>query len=57
MPADPSPVGGALIELFDPETYVAASAAATELWRSRYSMDVLAELIGTTYREAMAARS
>ena len=55
VPADPSPVSGALIDLFEPETYVAASAAAVELWRSRYSMDVLAELIGTTYREALVA--
>jgi len=57
VPADPLPVSGALIDLFDPETSVAASAAAIALWRSRYSMDVLAELIGTSYREAQAARS
>ena len=57
VPADPSPVSGALIDLFDPGTYAEASAAAVDLWRSRYSMDVLAELIGTTYREALGARS
>ncbi len=57
VPADPSSVSGALIDLFDPGTYVEASTAAVDLWRSRYSMDVLAELIGTTYREALAART
>ena len=34
-----------------------ASVAAIERWRSRYSMDVLAELIGATYREALTGRS
>ncbi len=55
VPADPSPVSRALIELLDPDTYARASAGALELWRSRYSMDVLAELIGQTYREALAS--
>ncbi len=54
--ADPSQVSGALIDLFDPETYAEASIAAIDLWRSRYSMDVVAELIGATYREALATR-
>jgi len=57
VPADPSEVTGALIDLFDPETYAEAAAAAVDLWRSRYSMEVVAELIGTTYREALTARS
>ena len=55
VPADPSPVSRALVELLDPNTFPEASHAAIELWRSRYSMDVLSEQIGRTYREAMAA--
>jgi glycosyltransferase involved in cell wall biosynthesis len=55
VPPEPAPVGEALIDLFDGDTYAAASAAAVDLWRSRYSMDVLAELIGATYRDALVA--
>jgi glycosyltransferase involved in cell wall biosynthesis len=53
---DPPQVGEALIDLFHEDTYTGASVAAIDLWRSRYSMDVLAELIGATYREAIAGR-
>ena len=53
---DPVQVSGALIDLFEPDTYAEASIAAIDLWRSRYSMDVVAELIGATYREALATR-
>ena len=54
---DPPQVAEALIDLFDADTYAEASVAAIDLWRSRYSMDVLAELIGATYREALAVGS
>ena len=57
VPPDPARVGEALIDLFDADTYAEASIAAVDLWRSRYSMEVLAELIGTTYREAVAEGS
>lgn len=56
VPADAGRVSEALIELFDTDTYHEASAAAVQLWRTRYSMEVLAEQIGATYREALAAR-
>jgi glycosyltransferase involved in cell wall biosynthesis len=56
VPGEPSAVGEALIDLFEPETYAQASTAAVELWRTRYSMEVVAELVGSTYREALASR-
>jgi glycosyltransferase involved in cell wall biosynthesis len=54
--ADPWQVSEALIDLLDADTYGEASSAAVDLWRTRYSMDVLAVLVGGTYREALAAR-
>jgi len=51
---DAPQVHHALVELFDRDTYAAASRAAVELWRTRYSMDVVAEQLGATYREALA---
>ena len=56
VPPQPSPVGGALVDLFDPDTYRKASQGAIDLWQARYSMEVLAELIGASYREALGAR-
>ncbi len=55
VPAQPDPVAGALLELFDADTYAGASRAALDLWSSRYSMDVVAEQIGETYRAVLAA--
>jgi glycosyltransferase involved in cell wall biosynthesis len=55
VPVDPPQVSEALIDLFDPDVYAEASAAAVDLWRTRYSMAVVAELVGATYREALAA--
>ena len=49
-------VGEALIDLFDPDTCVQASIGAVDLWRTRYSMKVVSELVGSTYREALATR-
>jgi len=57
VPSEPSRVSEALIDLFEPDTYVEASIAAVDLWRARYSMEVVAELIGSTYREALATRT
>ncbi len=54
VPNDPPLVYCALRELIDRDTYAEASRGAVELWRTRYSMDVLAEQIGVTYREALA---
>ena len=54
VPATPATVAGALSELMDPATYVAASRAAIDLWSERYSMDVLAEEIGESYQRALA---
>ena len=48
-------VRDALLELLDRDTYAEASRAAGDLWRTRYSMDVLADLVGETYREALTA--
>ena len=56
VPGEPSRVGEALLDLFQPDTYVKASTAAVDLWRTRYSMEVVAELVGSTYREALATR-
>ena len=55
MPADPDPVSAAFHDLFDPDTYPLASRAALDLWSSRYSMEVLADRIGGTYRAARRA--
>ena len=55
VPADTAGVAGALSQLFDPDHYRAASAAAVELFRSQFSMDVLSDRIGETYRAAVAA--
>lgn len=52
---DAPQVRDALVELLDRDTYAEASRAAVDLWRTRYSMDVLAGLVGKTYREALAA--
>ena len=55
VPVDPTLVAAALIDLLDEDTYRRASAAAVALWEARYTMDVVAEQVGATYREALAA--
>ena len=54
VPVDPTLVAAALTDLLDEGTYRRASAAAVDLWRARYTMDVVAEQVGATYREAVA---
>lgn len=53
--AEPGPVRDALLELFDPDTYAAASRSAVDLWSARYSMAAVAPQIGATYDAALAA--
>jgi glycosyltransferase involved in cell wall biosynthesis len=55
VPVDPTLVAAALIDLLDEDTYRRASAAAVALWEARYTMDAVAEQVGATYREALAA--
>ena len=55
VPVDPDQVADALLELLDVDTYAGASAAAVELWASRYSMDVVAEQVGETYRAVLGS--
>jgi len=53
--AGPPPGRAAVHHPFDPDTYPLASRAALDLWSSRYSMAVLADRIGGTYRAARRA--
>ena len=53
VPPRSGPVAEALAELCDPATYVEASRAALDLWRTRYAMDVVATAVGETYRAAL----
>jgi glycosyltransferase involved in cell wall biosynthesis len=55
VPVAPTLVAAALIDLLDEDTYPRAAAAAVALWRARYTMDVVAEQVGATYRAALAA--
>ena len=53
VPVDPDEVSRALADLFCPDTYRDASQAAIDLWKARYSMEILAEQVGETYRAAL----
>ena len=55
VPREAARVGEALIELFEPDTCIEASTAAVDLWRARYSMEGVAELVGSPDRATLAA--
>lgn len=54
VPRDGAAVAAAVADLFNPDTYPMSSQAAIDLWGSRYTMEVLAELIGQCYQDALA---